>query len=159
MPKILFFLFSLSFLAACKTPIAGPLSAITQAESKADFLAKRAQQRGVSIAEQGAWDQKQGAESDLKFNLGDLATATEARSLYKTHCSGCHGRRGEGISAAVSYPALGGLSYRMGMMMSGGKMGRGIYRLIHDGRDIMPTFKDRLANEQIWLLVSFLETL
>jgi mono/diheme cytochrome c family protein len=59
----------------------------------------------------------------------------------------------------VSYPALGGLSYRMGMMMSGGKMGRGIYRLIHDGRDIMPTFKDRLANEQIWLLVRFLETL
>jgi mono/diheme cytochrome c family protein len=159
MLKIVAFLFSLSLITACKTPVAGPVGAIIQAESKADFLARRAQSRGVSIAEQSSWDKALGAESNLQFDLGDLATATEARSLYKTHCSGCHGGRGEGMSAAVSYPALGGFSYRMGMMMSGGKMGRGVYRLIHSGRDIMPTFKERLANEQIWLLVRYLGAL
>jgi cytochrome c553 len=117
------FLVSVSLFSACQIPIAGPVGAITQAETKAGFLARRAQARGVSIAEQSAWDEGQGAESDLQFDLSDLGTATEARSLYKTHCSGCHGQRGEGMSAAVSYPALGGFGYRMGMVMSGGKIG------------------------------------
>ena len=143
----------------CRATIAGPASAVIQAETKDKFLARRAQDRSTSISQQSAWDAKQGDRSDLMFDLRDLGTATTARSLFRSHCSGCHGVRGEGMKAAVSYPALGGFRYRMGMTMSGGKMGRGIYRLIRDGRGVMPPFKDRLANEQIWLLVRYLNAL
>ena len=145
--------------AGCRATIAGPVSAVIQAETKDIFLARRAQDRSVSLSQQSAWDAKQSDRADLVFDLRDLGMATTARSLFQAHCAGCHGPRGEGMKAAVSYPALGGFRYRMGMTMSGGKMGRGIYRLIRDGRGVMPPFKDRLANEQIWLLVRYLNAL
>ncbi len=146
-------------LIACRTPVAGPPTAVAQVENKADFLVRRAQERGLTIKQQSAWDAKQTDRADLRFDWRDLGVATQARSLFKTHCAGCHGARGEGMKAAVSYPKLGGFGFRMGMTMSGGKMGRGIYRLLHDGRGLMPPFKDQLANEQLWLLVRYLSAL
>ena len=143
----------------CRATIAGPTSAVIEPETKDDFLARRAQDRSLSLSQQSAWDAKQGDRADLTFDLRDLGVATTVRSLFRAHCASCHGRRGEGMKAAVSYPALGGFGYRMGMTMSGGKMGRGIYRLIRDGRGLMPPFKGRLANEQIWLLVRYLNAL
>ncbi len=154
----LFVLLSLACVA-CRTPVAGPATAITQTENKADFLVRRAQQRGITLQQQTAWDTKQTERADLRFDLRDLALATEARSLFKAHCAGCHGVRGQGMTGAVSYPSLGGFGFRMGMMMSGGKMGRGIYRMLHDGRGLMPPFNDKLANEQLWLLVRYLAAL
>ena len=154
--------FALSLIlvcGACRTPTAGPIDATSMAESKETFLSRRALERSTSLVQQSAWDDKKGDRADLDFDLRDLAVATQARSLFKMHCAGCHGARGEGMTAAVSYPALGGFGYRMGMTMSGGKMGRGMFRLIHQGRGIMPAFKDRLANEQIWLLVRYLSAL
>jgi mono/diheme cytochrome c family protein len=144
---------------ACRTPIAGPTNATASTETKAVFLVRRSQERSINLAQQSAWDDKKNAKADLDFDLRDLAVATQARSLFRTHCAGCHGGRGEGMKTAVSVPALGGFGHRMGMTMSGGKMGRGMFRLIRDGRAIMPAFKDRLANEQIWLLVRYLSSL
>ena len=146
-------------ITSCRTPIAGWDPKAPTAEGRSEALTRRAQERGVSTAQQRAADAMLSATSDLVFDLRDPGHAGRARALYALHCKGCHGARGEGLDAAVSMPPIGGFGFRVGMMMSGGKMGRGIYRRIAEGGGRMPGFADRLSSAQIWLLVRFIGTL
>ena len=158
MLPLLMIMLMLMLPLGCRTPIAGPSQAVTRAETKTAFLARRAQDRGVTPAQQTAWDHDRNATAEVHFDLTDLALATSARGLYQAHCAGCHQNLTGPSALPPSAPRLGGFGFRMGMMMSGGKMARALFRHIRDGKGSMPAFKDQLANEQIWLLVRLLRT-
>jgi len=156
MPQLpLVAILAFTLFSGCRPHLAGPPTAIAAAETKEQFLMRRSQERGVSMAKQVVWDRRHNSGNRAPIDLGDLARATEARSLFSVHCAGCHGERGEGAKAT----ALGGFGYRMGLTMSGGKMAAGVFRLVAKGRDEMPGFGDRLANEQLWSLVALIRAM
>ena len=92
--------------------------------------------------------------------------------VYQAHCASCHGPAADGHAADGSL--LSGRKdfhnshVRMIAAMSEGYVAKW-FRKIHDGSDsgkldeqgqprIMPAMKDQLANQQIWLAITYLRS-
>ncbi len=78
------------------------------------------------------------------------APAIDAAALFDDRCSSCHGRSGEGLTA----PAL-----------SNGRVAAKFpdieaqVAVVRDGRNGMPSFGDRISDEQIRAIVRYTRTL
>jgi len=65
------------------------------------------------------------------------------KALYEANCLRCHGP--EGISNAAGVPNLA----------EGGCPKRELRGMIHSGRGLMPSFKDKLTSQEIGQLVNY----
>ena len=81
-----------------------------------------------------------------------------ARAIYFDKCANCHGDtgKGDGPDAALYYPSPASLAdaKRMAGVTDGA-----IFYQISQGRKPMPSFKNRLTEEQRWQLVLFVRSL
>jgi mono/diheme cytochrome c family protein/Tol biopolymer transport system component len=99
------------------------------------------------------------ASGPLNPLSSDTATVSAGRLLYQTNCAACHGASGKGDG-----PAALGLRPRpsdFSQHMPPGKHTDGqIYLWIRDGypQSAMPAWKQRLNDQQIWQLVTYLRT-
>ena len=75
-------------------------------------------------------------------------SAADGEQLYQANCATCHGSSAEGIGDA---PALGGVVTELGRDR--------VAATIQQGRGGMPAFDDRLTDEQVADVVSYLDTL
>ncbi len=107
----------------------------------------------------GGWHVPPGAKQLKNPVPANSATLDSARALYGSDCAKCHGINGDGKrppGSAYSYNTQPTNFTRKRLMdaMSDGE----IYWKITNGRKPMPSFKNRLSNEQRWELVNFLRT-
>ena len=80
----------------------------------------------------------------------------QGRDLYKKHCTLCHGPEGLGDG-----PAAKGLKLKPSNLvaMSGMHADGDVAWKIAEGRGVMPGFKKRFTDEQVWDLVNFIQNL
>jgi len=70
-------------------------------------------------------------------------------AIYTEYCTGCHGADGRGEIAGTP-------SFRGGRLMM--KNDSELVNIINNGRDIMPSFRGVLTNDQMQDIVAYLRT-
>lgn len=103
----------------------------------------------------------------------DHTAVSRGAVMYKIHCARCHGddTRGEGPSILPDHPAKSFKTFgkRFAATLHGGAP-RKWFRVIRDGSgdlveypegrmSAMPAFGDKLTREQIWLVITYLQSL
>ncbi|MBM3939755.1 MAG: c-type cytochrome, partial [SAR202 cluster bacterium] len=85
------------------------------------------------------------------------AVLAEGQRLYEMNCLACHGAegRGDGPGGAEMVPPPADLTYHAGLHPDSD-----LFRFVHDGFGIgMPAWGDRLTDEEIWYIVTYVEQL
>ncbi len=141
-------------------------------DARAGFAAWMASERGGADAVLEA----DGALSETRnpFDAhADAQAVSRGAVLYKLHCARCHGddARGRGPSTLADFPATNHHSFgkRFAATLHRGAP-RKWFRVIRDGSGdrveypdepstAMPPFGDKLAREQIWLVITYLQSL
>lgn len=88
----------------------------------------------------------------------DAESIKEAKGLWVKHCQSCHGKtgKGDGTKAAQLETDMKDFSSDDVQKQTDGEL---FYKSL-EGRDEMPTFKKKIANEEdVWLVVNFIRTL
>ena len=91
----------------------------------------------------------------------------EGVALFGLHCSGCHGLAGQGNPELAFNPAprpFNGIGIKFGFALTGDYLRKDLHKVIRKGGRMgvdspMPPFEGVLANEQIWAIINFIETL
>ena len=86
----------------------------------------------------------------------DAAAVERGKQLFAQFCAGCHGKngQGDGPAAAALKPKPTNLAERAGPHPDGDFAWK-----IANGRGPMPAFKNQLAENQIWDLTHFIQSL
>lgn len=122
----------------------------------------------LSISQQAAVERdRQLSEEEPPELPENEAFRRQTALLYERQCAACHGSDGDPGDFNIGRFApreFGTMGMSMGFTFGGDKMRAGIYRVIRDGKKrgetvTMPAFGDRLAREQIWALVRYIENL
>ena len=88
----------------------------------------------------------------------DAEGLKDGKALWIKHCQSCHGKTGlgDGSKAAQLETAMEDMTTSAVQKQSDGSL----FYKISEGRDEMPSFKKKIADEEeIWLLVNYLRTL
>ena len=87
----------------------------------------------------------------------DDANLKEAKDLYAQHCKSCHGPKGkgDGPKAEKIDISCGDFSAPEMEKISDGDL----YYKTTEGRKPMPSFKEKLSDNERWMLVNYLRTL
>jgi mono/diheme cytochrome c family protein len=115
---------------------------------------------GVSAAmhDSQEWKIPESART-MKNPVANTAAAVAAgKTLFKTHCVECHGEsgKGDGPDAMMYTPEPADLTDAKAMKwMTDGE----IFYVISEGHKPMPSFKDKLSEQQRWQVVHFVRTL
>jgi mono/diheme cytochrome c family protein len=137
------------------------------------FLKGAAEQRKMDIATVEKEDSALGAARNPFDAHKDALAVSRGAVIYKFHCARCHGEdaRGKGPSALPDHPANDFHSFgnRFASTIHGGAPRRW-FKSISEGygdtlkypdghTKAMPPFGDKLAREQIWLAITYLQSL
>jgi mono/diheme cytochrome c family protein len=94
------------------------------------------------------------AKNPVKSDEGSLK---EAKELYAQHCKSCHGAKGkgDGPKAEKIDISCGDFSSDETAKQSDGAL----YWKITEGRKPMPSFKEKLSDQERWSLVNYIRSL
>lgn len=86
----------------------------------------------------------------------DDASIKEGKDLYAQHCKSCHGAKGlgDGTKAAKIDISCGDFSSAETAKASDGEL----YWKTTDGRKPMPSFKEKLSDNERWSIVNYMRT-
>lgn len=99
-----------------------------------------------------------GSAGDLKNPLaGNTEVLKDAKVLYLSYCTPCHGSkgRGDGVAAAALHPKPADHTSATVQDQSDGAL----YWMMTAGRNSMPSYKTVLSDKQRWELVNYIRTL
>ena len=111
----------------------------------------------INVKAQKLWEAPSSAK-DLKNPLaGNTSDLKEAKVLYISYCSPCHGEKGEGNG-----PAAAGLPIKPADHSSEKVQEQpdgALYWMISTGHTPMPAYQKTLTDNQRWELVNYIRTL
>lgn len=102
-----------------------------------------------------------GEDADTKKNPlnADEKTLAEGKALYKAKCARCHGPAGLG-DGPDGDPELTEMNLTEPKRAPRNADGVVYYKILNGrGRPKMPAFKDELTEQQIWAVVTYVQTL
>jgi len=128
-----------------------------------DWFAARAQTLGLTVQAAMERDNATNYERPPAGHFWDEQLALQSASLWRLVCNECHpGRRG--IDSALEIPAAPpDWGEGQGLFFGHPRSYSAMYQIIAqglprtDGTTAMPAFEGRLAHEQIWGLIRFVE--
>jgi mono/diheme cytochrome c family protein len=88
------------------------------------------------------------------YNLEPL-TLPQAQEVYNLKCIRCHGGQGQGYPLEHTDQEVPNFKQEWFKSQSDGA----IYWKIGEGRGLMPSYKSRLSDEQLWQLVEYVRDL
>lgn len=154
-------------------------SAYTQAlaENKSDpskaFLTMRASELGIDLDQAGARDLALSTTRNPFDARKDPLAVSRGAVVYKQHCADCHGQNADGRGARLTEPLTDAdfhdFSHRFAVTLHGGAP-RSWFKKITQGTTAetpssdgtfakMPALGDSLAREQVWLAITYLQSL
>lgn len=88
---------------------------------------------------------------------GNEGILPDAKKLYTTYCTPCHGSKGkgDGIAAAALKPKPADHTSEVVQKETDGSL----YWKVTEGRTVMPTYKQALTDNQRWELINYIRTL
>ena len=111
-----------------------------------------AQARGWTLGEDAATKQ-----NPLK---PDDKTLAAGKAIFKQKCERCHGPGGLGDGPDADPDAMGDMDLTNPKRAERNPDGVVFYKVLNGrARPKMPTFKDELSEDQIWTVVSYVQTL
>lgn len=137
------------------------------------WLAYRAQEEAKPVAEFRAADETLSTTRNPFDARRDLEAVSRGALIFRDNCARCHGygMRGNGPDMLASHPAqdFHAFGKRFAVTLHGGAP-RAWFRTISEGYGpevkyltgtsrAMPAFGDVLAREQIWLVITYLQSL
>ncbi len=137
------------------------------------FYAIKAQQTGKTLDEVARDDQALSTTRNPFSARNDHEAVSWGAVVYKQHCMTCHGEtvegRGPGMPAELPKMNFRNFSHRFAATLHGGAP-RSWFKKISEGytsevvnkdgsTNAMPPFNDVLAREQIWLAITYLQSL
>ncbi len=143
------------------------------ASPRSAYFAWQAAATGRNAGELASADAQLSATSNPFSARRDVDAVGRGAVLYKIHCASCHGENvdGKGPAMKVDLPNMDfhSFSKRFAVTLHGGapkawfkKIDEGFTSEVKnpDGTPIaMPPFRDVLAREQIWLTITYLQSL
>lgn len=140
---------------------------------KRAFFALKASDTSQSIAQLEELDRQLSTTSNPFSARSDHSAVSRGAVIYKAHCVSCHGENSDGSGPAMPVPLttldFHSFSKRFAATIHGGapkawfqKINEGFTSetLGPDGKPLaMPAFGDVLAREQIWLTITYLQSL
>lgn len=178
-------LFSLLLLWSCSGP--QPLSQAIRSEDQAmyekmvpteatsprtAFIQQRAKEKGISFAEAERLDQALPATENPFSARKDPSAVSRGAVLFKANCIKCHGPNADGAGTDFAQPveelSFHDFGTRFAVTLHGGAPKKW-FRVINEGAEplevdwtdqplVMNGYRDQLAREQIWLLVTYLQS-
>jgi len=140
---------------------------------RAAWYAYKAQQESKPIAEIESADTALSTTRNPFHANTDGAAVSRGAIIFRDHCARCHGEdaRGDGPFSLPDHPATNfhSFGHRFAATLHGGAP-RSWFRKINGGygdevqypdgpSQAMPAFGDTLAREQIWLAITYLQSL
>lgn len=140
---------------------------------KQAFYAWKSHETGKSLAQVEAQDMQLDGSGNPFSARTDHQAVSRGAVVYKLHCASCHGDnadgRGPALPRALDSLDFHAFSKRFAVTLHGGAP-RAWYRKISEGMTsetlgpdgkplAMPPFGDVLAREQIWLAITYLQSL
>lgn len=138
------------------------------------FYRARAGSTGMSVEEVKAQDVALSTTKNPFSARHDPEAVSQGAVLYKYNCMNCHGANADGHGSDVPTPTdemnFHKFSTRFAVTLHGGAPSKW-FRIINDGTTsaqghdangqplVMEPFSDKLAREQIWLIVTYLQSL
>lgn len=96
--------------------------------------------------------------NNLKNPYAENATIIpDAKALYNTYCSPCHGTKGKGDGPAAVALTIKPADHTSSALQS--ETDGSLFWKISEGRKPMPQFKGSLTDNQRWELVTYIRTL
>ncbi len=141
--------------------------------SRQAFYEWKAEQTGRPVAQIAEEDGRLSTTRNPFQSNGDREAVSRGAIIYQIHCANCHGEAAEGRGPGMPHPTprMGFHSFdkRFAVTLHGGAP-RAWFKKINEGftsevvnpdasRSAMPPFKDVLAREQIWLAITYLQSL
>ncbi len=111
----------------------------------------------INARAQKAWEAPSNA-NDIKNPLaGNTSVLKDAKVLYISYCSPCHGKNGKGdgpAAAGLQIKPANHTSEKVQQQPDGA-----LYWMISTGHTPMPAYKTTLTDNQRWELVNYIRTL
>lgn len=144
-----------------------------QSDGRSAWLALKAEQEKLSLAELRDRDAALAADRNPFDAYRDPGAVSRGAVIYKFHCARCHGEdgRGRGPSVLPNHPAndFHAPGQRFASTLHRGAPRRWFNSIMNgygvmvdypDGKSpAMPAFKERLSREQVWLVITYLQSL
>lgn len=161
---------------AIKTQHREELSAITAlapGDPKTAWFKWNRRERGLSLDEVLASDRALSATKNPFDARREADAVSRGALIFEANCARCHGRdvRGNGPDMLAAHPCKDFHSFgkRFAATLHGGAPRSWFQKISHGhGPDVeqpagygraMPAFEDKLAREQIWLVITYLQSL
>jgi len=135
---------------------------------RAAWFAWKAQHDSITVTEATTRDALLSTTANPFDARRDPQAVSLGAVLYKAHCMDCHGEQVDGRGPAMSQPApeldFHRFSKRFAVTVHHGAPRAWFGKIAEGapaakGNPAMPAFKDVLAREQIWLAVTYLQSL
>jgi len=119
-----------------------------------------AHQQAAEPAQRNGWTLGEDAETKKNPLPADAATLAAGKSIYKDKCQKCHGPGGLGDGPDADPDARGDMDLTTPQRAARNTDGT-VYYKVANGRKKpkMPAFKDELKEEQIWAVVTYVQSL
>jgi mono/diheme cytochrome c family protein len=149
------------------------LASNAQQTPAAAYLSVRASELGLSEEEALARDITLSTTKNPFDARKDPVAVSRGAVVYKQHCANCHGvnadGQGEFLSEGMRLADFHDFSHRFAVTLHGGAP-KSWFKKISEGyvdeeaegdmtHAVMPDFGDTLAREQIWLVITYLQSL
>jgi mono/diheme cytochrome c family protein len=103
------------------------------------------------------WEPPKDAEKLKNPLTPDAVTLKEAKTLYTSYCTPCHGDKGKGDGVAAAGLAIKPADHSSVAVQS--KADGSIFWELSEGHNPMPSYKQALTEKQRWELVNYIRTL
>lgn len=103
------------------------------------------------------WEPPKEAEKLKNPVTPDPAGLKEAKTLYTTYCTPCHGDKGKGDGLAAAGLAIKPADHSSVAVQS--QADGSIFWELSEGHNPMPSYKTALTEKQRWQLVNYIRTL
>ena len=110
----------------------------------------------VSVEYQTPWEVPAKFKSMKNPTSGDDESIQAGSMLYKKHCASCHGKagKGDGVKARQLETFPGDMSSDAYKSQTDGEM----FYKSKFGRDEMPSYENKIEDEDIWHMVNYMKT-
>jgi mono/diheme cytochrome c family protein len=112
----------------------------------------------VSAQTKGSkWEPPKAADNIKNPVTPDAASLKEAKTLYTSYCTPCHGDKGKGDGVAAAGLAVKPADHSSVNIQN--KTDGALYWEMSEGHNPMPSYKQLFIEKQRWQLVNYIRTL